>query len=243
MKPVIFNKLENKIAIVTGAGSGIGKAASLLLGAEGVKVAAAARTEADIEKTIREINSAGGEAVGIKVDVRKFESAENMIRIARERYGRIDFLVNCAGVGRFGNVTDFDIKEWEDVIGTNLTGVFNCCKAVLPVMIEQQDGYIINIASLAGKTGLAGRSAYCASKFGVVGFSESLMLEVRSYGIKVSTISPGSVNTGFGRTPYEKDSWKLEAEDVADLIVNLLKTNPKCLISDMEMRALKPEKK
>lgn len=235
--------IKNKLAIVTGAGSGIGKSAAILLGAEGVKVAACARTEADIEKTIREINSAGGEAIGIKADVRKFESAENMVRITRERYGRIDFLINCAGIGRFGNVTDFDLKEWEDVISTNLTGVFNCCKAVLPVMIEQQDGYIINISSLAGKNGLAGRSAYCASKFGVAGFSESLMLEVRQQGIKVSTISPGSVNTGFGRTPYEKDSWKLEAEDVAELIVNLLKTNPKCLISDVEMRTLKPETK
>lgn len=239
--------LTDRTAIVTGAGRGIGRAVSLAIAKNGARVVLVSRTESELEEVAREIRGHGGEALPFPADVRKIRKMETLARTALQAYGGIHILVNNAGTaGRAlqTEVHQLATEEWNDIIETNLTGTFHCCKAVLDTMITQREGHIINIASLAGKYPFPGASAYCASKAGLLIFSESLMLEARKYNIKVSCIAPGSVNTGFMPSEVkEEESWKLDPEDIAQIVVGLLTASPKALPSLMEVRPLSPAKK
>jgi 3-oxoacyl-[acyl-carrier protein] reductase len=237
--------LDGKIAIVTGAGKGIGREICFLFAEKGVKIVAAARTNSDIEGLVRHIESQGGEALAVPTDIRKSEEADRLISSALRRFGNIDILVNNAGVGTFANVVDLSDWEWNSQIDTNLTGMFYCTRAALKEMLKSGKDkirHIINIASLASTAGFRGGAAYCASKFGVIGLTESLMLEVRDHNIKVSLILPGSVNTYFRDTPPQEEWWKLNPRDIAQAALDIVTSSPQSLVSRVEVRPLKPKR-
>ncbi|HVG20644.1 MAG TPA: SDR family oxidoreductase, partial [Blastocatellia bacterium] len=217
--------ISGKAAIVTGGTRGIGLATAQALLERGARVMICSRKQGDVDGAVKELRARHGErAVGTACDVRNYEQVRSLLRGAGEAFGGLDILVNNAGVGSHGAVEEMSVEEWNATLETNLSGVFFCCREALPLMKRGGGGYIINIGSLAGKNAFAGGSAYCASKFGLIGFSEALMQEVRHDHIRVSYVMPGSVNTGFGRGGEQDPSatWKLLPEDVAGVVVNLL---------------------
>ncbi len=232
---------EGRAAIVTGAGRGIGRAIAQALARERMWVGLLGRRVSDLEATAREVQAAGGRPVVLQADVRDYASLERAFQDFWATAGRLDVLVNNAGIGIFRPVEEMTPEEFDDVIRTNLHGVFYCCKLAIPLMRRTGGGYIIQVGSLAGRNPIAGGAAYCASKFAVRGFAESLMLEVRYDDIKVTTVAPGSVDTHFGG-PAGGESWKLRPEDVAQAVVDLLHTAPHALTSYVEIRPLKPRK-
>jgi 3-oxoacyl-[acyl-carrier protein] reductase len=232
---------EGRAAIVTGAGRGIGRAIAQALGREGMWVGLLGRRVPDLETTAEEVRGAGGRPVVLQADVRDYASLERAFQAFWDVTGRLDVLVNNAGIGIFRPVEEMTPEEFDDVVRTNLHGVFYCCKLAIPLMKRTGGGYIIQIGSLAGRNPIAGGAAYCASKFAVRGFSESLMLEVRYDAIKVTTIAPGSVDTHFGGHS-EGEAWKLRPADVAQAVVDLLHTAPHALTSYVELRPLKPRR-
>ena len=187
--------LKDKVVIITGSGRGIGRAAALTLAKEGMKIVINSRTEEEIQETVRKIEGLGVNAVGIKADVVNSAQVISLVQGTLEKFGGIDVLVNNAGVAVVKNLIDMNEDEWDATMDINLKGVFLCSKAVLPIMIRQGSGVIVNISSGAGKTGFAEISAYCASKFGLIGLTESLAKEVQQYNIKVIALCPGEVAT------------------------------------------------
>ncbi|MFN8008075.1 MAG: SDR family NAD(P)-dependent oxidoreductase, partial [Terriglobia bacterium] len=181
-----------------------------------------------------------GKVAGVVCNVGHYEQVVDMVRQAAERFGKITILVNNAGLGHFASITELTPLQWREVIDTNLSGVYYCCHEVIPHMKEAGGGYIINISSLAGKNPFKGGTAYNASKFGLNGFSEAMMQDVRHDNIRVSYVMPGSVDTEFGHSSSTGASWKLSPEDVAQVVVDLLKHDPRCLPSCVEMRPSKP---
>ena len=188
---------DRPVAIVTGASSGIGAATARRLAREGMRVVLAARRADQLQRVAEEIEDAGGEAFAVPTDVRDRDAIFRMVAIVRERQGRIDVLVNNAGLGGSGYVVSLDGDKLREQVGTNLIGVIECTQAVVPVMMAQRSGHIINVSSLAGLVGVPGASVYSATKYGVVGFSEGLRREVREYGIRVTALCPGLVATEF----------------------------------------------
>src|SRR2546423_9433029 len=209
--------IENQVAVVTGAGRGIGQAIAIELGKLGARVALVARSRSELERTAAVI---GKSARVMPADVRKKEDLKEVFEQVQSAIGPVDILVNAAGLGIFGPLTDFKDEDFETLIQTNLRGIFYTCRFVLPPMIERKKGYIINIASIAGKVGSANRAVYCASKFGVVGFTESVAEEVRQYGIRASVICPGSTDTRFSpsETSGKSRERMLRPEDVAHAV-------------------------
>jgi 3-oxoacyl-[acyl-carrier protein] reductase len=237
--------IEGKTAIITGGTKGIGLAIVRRLLEIGATVALCARDENELARISDELNrNYPGKVAGIRCDVGKFEDVRKLFIDVENRFGGVDILINNAGIGSFTNVEHLSIDEWNRTITTNLTGVFNCCHEAIPRLKKRGGGYIFNIGSLAGKEAFAGASAYCASKFGLVGFSEALMQEVRHDHIKVSYVMPGSVNTSFGRGGVQDPSttWKLLPEDVAQIVVDLLEMHPRALPSRVELRPSEPKK-
>jgi NAD(P)-dependent dehydrogenase (short-subunit alcohol dehydrogenase family) len=239
------DQVRGKCAVVTGASKGIGYAIAEALAGAGAHVVISARNEAEVQEAARRLNEVSeGEVVGVASDVRRFEDVRRMIGTAVERFGGVDILVNNAGVGGFGPVDQMEPEKWHQVIETNLNGVFYCCHEAIPVMRRRGGGWIINIASLAGKNPLPGGAAYNASKFGLVGFSEALMLDVRQDDIRVNYIMPGSVATHFNdHTPTEEDAWKIQPEDIAQIVMDLLAFPGRTLPSRVEVRPSKPPKR
>jgi NAD(P)-dependent dehydrogenase (short-subunit alcohol dehydrogenase family) len=239
------DQVRGKCAVVTGASKGIGYAIAEALAGAGANVVISARNEAEVQEAARRLNEVSeGEVVGVASDVRRFEDVRRMIGTAVERFGGVDILVNNAGVGGFGPVDRMEPDKWHQVIETNLNGVFYCCHEAIPVMRQRGGGWIINIASLAGKNPLPGGAAYNASKFGLVGFSEALMLDVRQDDIRVNYIMPGSVATHFNdHTPTEEDAWKIQPEDIAQIVMDLLAFPGRTLPSRVEVRPSKPPKR
>jgi 3-oxoacyl-[acyl-carrier protein] reductase len=237
--------VRGKCALVTGASKGIGYAIAEALAGAGANVVISARNEAEVQEAARRLNEVSpGEVVGVACDVRRHEDVRRMVGAATERFGGVDILVNNAGVGGFGPVVQMEPDKWHQIIETNLNGVFYCCHEAIPVMRQRGGGWIINIASLAGKNPLAGGAAYNASKFGLVGFSEALMLDVRQDDIRVNYIMPGSVATYFnGHTPSEEDAWKIQPEDIAQIVMDLLAFPGRTLPSRVEVRPSKPPKR
>jgi len=188
-------RLKNKIAIVTGAGRGIGKEIALSLAKEGAKVVVSDITD-DINNVAKEIEKIGSQALAVKADVSNSKQTEELAKKTVEKFGRIDILVNNAGIYPFKNLVDMKEEEWDKVLNINLKGVFNCTKAIIPKMIDQKYGKIINIASIAGfRVGYVGLTHYCASKAGIVGFTRAVALELAQHGIHVNAIAPGFIDT------------------------------------------------
>ena len=208
-----------------------------------------ARQESGVRQAIETLHAIAPSRVeGVVADVRVYSQVERLMALAEVKFGGIDNLVNNAGIGLFRPVDEITPEEWDAVIETNLTGCFYCVRAAVPRMKRRGGGYIFNISSLAGKNALAGGAAYNASKFGLNGFSEAIMLDLRYDNIRVSTIMPGSVETHFGHPSPETGhsspaSWKLDATDVAQVVLDLLRSDPRAMVSRVEMRPSKPPRK
>jgi 3-oxoacyl-[acyl-carrier protein] reductase len=239
-----MNRIENQVAIVTGGTKGIGKAIASGLLEQRAKVVICARNQKDVDRCVGELaTKAEGRIAGTVCDVRNLDEVRSLVALAADRFGGIDILVNNAAIGLSADISAMTPEQWRQVIDTNLTGVFYCCHAAIPHLKKRGGGYIINISSLAGKNPLKGGSAYNASKFGLNGFSEAIMQDLRYDNIRVSYVMPGSVNTRFGQHEVSSDSsWKLAPEDVAQVVVGLLQHDPRCLPSAVEMRPSKPKK-
>ena len=237
--------LKGKTAVVTGGTKGIGRAIAESLVNAGVNVSFTARHEREIERVAAELKEAGpGRAAGFFCDVRDEAQVKAFFAQTVERFGGIDILVNNAGIGMFATVESMSADDFRAVIETNLCGVFYCCHEAIPLLKQRGGGYIINISSLAGTNAHPRMAAYNASKFGLNGFSEALMQEVRHDNIKVSYIMPGSVNTEFGGDePSDEKSWQLQPADVANTVINLLLYPDRALASRIELRPSRPPKK
>ena len=233
--------LKSKTAIVTGGTRGIGRAIAEALLQEGISVCIAARTQSEIDRTVSEL---GANATGFVCDVRDHGKVKALIEHTVKALGGLDILINNAGIGTFETVAETSPEDFRAVLETNLFGVFYCCHEAMPQMKRRGGGYIINISSLAGANPHPRMAAYNASKFGLNGFSEALMQEVRHDNIKVSYIMPGSVNTEFGGdSPTDEKSWQLTPQDIARVVVDLLHHDDRSLSSRVEIRPSRPPKK
>lgn len=237
-------ELKNKTAIVTGGTKGIGFAIAQALLISGARVFISARHQSDIKTAIERLREFGT-VEGEVCDVRSEAQVRMMLGEAVRVFGGIDILVNNAGIGIIGKtVEEMTAEEFEQTLQTNLFGVFYACHHAIPQIKQRGGGYIINISSLAGQNAHPKMAAYNASKYGLNGFTEALMQEVREDDIKVTTICPGSVNTYFGGdTPSESQLWQIQPEDIAEVVINLLNMNERALPSKIEIRPSKPPKK
>jgi 3-oxoacyl-[acyl-carrier protein] reductase len=240
-----MTNLEGKVAIVTGGSRGIGRAIAESLLECRCDVVLCSRNRAEAEATAAALSSPGrGRAVGMGADVRDAADVKRLVDTAVQEMGGLDILVANAGVGGgFGPVDEISPDTWSAVIETNLTGVYHCCHQAVPELKKRGGGWIITIGSLAGRYAFAGGTAYNASKFGLVGFSEALMLDVRDHGIRVSCIMPGSVDTHFNDTEPSGESWKLVPADVARVVLQLLDHEDRSLPSRVELRPSQPKKR
>lgn len=231
-----------RTALITGGTKGIGLGVAEMLIKEGYKVAITGRNAETVEVAAAQLNQLQeGAALGIVADVRNFDSQQAAVNQVLEKWGRLDVLVANAGVGHFAPIETLTLEQWQETIDINLTGVFYSTKASLAAL-KASKGYLITIASLAGTNFFANGSAYNASKFGLVGFTQAVMMDVRSAGIKATTIMPGSVATHFNNhEPSEKDAWKIQPEDIGQIVVDLLKMNPRTLPSKIEVRPTMPK--
>ena len=237
--------LKNKTAIVTGGTKGIGRGIAEALILEGLSLCISARHQDEIDKASSELNElGGGRAIGLVCDVRQHDQVKALIDHTVKELGGLDILINNAGVGIFEKVEQTSPEDFRAVLETNLFGVFYCCHEAIPQMKKRGGGYIINISSLAGANPHPRMAAYNASKFGLNGFSEALMQEVRHDNIKVSYVMPGSVNTGFGGdSPSDEKSWQLTPADIARVVIDLLHQDDRALASRVEIRPSRPPKK
>ena len=239
-----MESLQSKVAIVTGGSRGIGLAIARALAAEGAQVAVTGLSTAHLAAARKTLDGAGPAAVEtLQADVRRRDDVTRVVDATAARFGGLDILINNAGVGVFKEVAEMTGDEWQQVIDTNLSGVFHACRAAIPHMRRRGSGFIINISSLAGKNPFAGAAAYCASKAGLNAFSEALMQELRYDGIRVSYVMPGSVATGFSGGDESKGAdWKIAPEEVADVVIGLLRHHPRSLPSRVELRPSRPRK-
>lgn len=237
-------ELTGKAAVVTGGTKGIGFAIARSLLEGGAKALICGRSKDDLESAAKRL-SAFGEVEAANCDVRREEHVKMLLEHCEASFGGVDILVNNAGIGINGKtVEEMRPDEFRQTLETNLFGVFYACHYAVPMMKRRGGGYIINISSLAGQNPHARMAAYNASKFGLNGFSEALMQEVRHDNIKVSYICPGSVNTEFGGdSPSDEKSWQLQPEDIADVVVNLLRAEFRSLPSKIEIRPTRPPSK
>lgn len=234
--------LQGRCAIVTGGTRGIGFAIAAALAEAGASVAICGRNERELERAVTELKTKSkSKVVGAPADVSDSSQVSRFFEFVDSELGALDILVNNAGVGKFRSVADMTVEEWHSMIDTNLNGVFYCCHEALPRLKKRHGGYIVNISSLAGKNPFGGGAAYNASKFGVNGFSEAMMLDHRYDDIKVSYVMPGSVDTQFGSGSTGAE-WKIAPEDVAAIVLMLLKMPARTLVSRVEVRPTKPRK-
>lgn len=236
--------LTNKIALITGGSKGIGYGIAEALMAQGMKVGITSRSQSNADEAAEKLNQSGkGQALGLEADVRSLESQQQAVDRLLDEWGQLDSLVANAGLGHFASIEDMTSEQWNETIDTNLTGVFYSIKASLDAL-KASKGYIITISSLAGTNFFAGGSAYNASKFGLTGFTQSVMLDLRQHGIKVSTIMPGSVATYFNdNQPGSEDNWKIQIEDLGQMVVDLMHMHPRTLPSKVEVRPSQPPQK
>lgn len=233
--------LTNKIAVVTGGTRGIGRAIVESLLEKNATVLFCGRKRADLEQTLKELGNPKA-ANGFVCDIRSEAEVAEMFASCQKNLGGVDILINNAGVGGFATVEELEPEQFRTILETNLFGVFYACRAAIPLMKQRGGGYIVNISSLAGTNAHPKMAAYNASKFGLNGFSEAMMQEVRHDNIKVSYIMPGSVNTEFGDGAAKPD-YALQPEDVAQVVIDLLEMPARALPSRVELRPSKPPKK
>jgi len=237
-----MDDLNDKVAYVTGGSKGIGFGIAQTLLLNGMKVAITSRSMQTAKKAAESLSKDSSKIFPIESDVSSLASETKAVQAVIDHFGRLDVVVANAGVGHLASIEDLSEADWRDTIDTNLTGVFNSVKASLSALKKSQ-GYIITIASLAGTNFFANGSAYNASKFGLVGFSQAVMLDLRKYGIKVTTIMPGSVATNFNNhTVDDADAWKIQPEDIGQIVADLLKMHPRTLPSKIEVRPTIPGK-
>jgi 3-oxoacyl-[acyl-carrier protein] reductase len=230
-----------RTALITGGSKGIGYGVAECLIKEGVKVAITSRSQQAADEAAARLNQLkDGYALGFAADVRDLASQQHVVDELVEQWERLDYVIANAGVGHFAPIQEMTPQQWQETIDINLTGVFNTAKATI-AKLQKTEGYFISIASLAGTNFFEKGAAYNASKFGLVGFTQAIMLDLRAEGIKVSTIMPGSVATEFAdHVPTEADAWKIQPEDIGKLVVDLLKMHPRTLPSKIEVRPTIP---
>ncbi len=226
-------RLDGKVAVVTGAGKGIGRASAIALAREGAHVVVTARTQSDLESAAHEIEGFGVRALVVPADVSKAEDVDRLAKAAFDTFGQVDILVNNAGVGKNGTVSTLTVEDYDWIMNTNMRSTFLCTKAFMPPMLERREGWIVFVGSVAGTMGLPNEPIYCASKFAQLGFAESIDTEALPHNVKVSYLAPGGTNTNYGfyngsRTPGDPmlDGF-LEAEDVAEAVIFAVTQPPK----------------
>jgi 3-oxoacyl-[acyl-carrier protein] reductase len=235
--------IKGKVAVVTGGTRGIGRAIVERLLKEGVRVAFCGTSQKTVDDAGRRLREMG-DVLGSVADISKLPEVKGFIAAVMERFGTIDILVNNAGVGIFAKVAALEPAQWERMIGLNLSGTYYCCHEVLPIFQTGGGGDVLNISSLAGKNAFASGGGYNATKFGLNGFSEAMMLDHRNDGVRVSYIMPGSVDTEFGGgTPDSVSAWKIAPEDIADIVVAILRMPGRTTVSRVEIRPSRPPQK
>jgi NAD(P)-dependent dehydrogenase (short-subunit alcohol dehydrogenase family) len=239
-----MNTVQNKVALITGGTKGIGKGIAEAMLKAGMKVGITSRSQEAANEVADELSKDYGDnVVGLQSDVRDFDVQQKAVNQLVDRFGSLDVLVANAGVGHFASIQDMTPEQWQETIDINLTGVFYSVKASLE-QLKKSEGYLITIASLAGTNFFAKGAAYNASKFGLVGFTQAVMMDVRQMGIKATTIMPGSVATHFnGNEPDDSDAWKIQPEDLGQITMDLLRMHPRTLPSKVEVRPSMPPSK
>jgi NADP-dependent 3-hydroxy acid dehydrogenase YdfG len=233
--------IENKVSYITGGTKGIGFGIAEILLQNGISVAFSGRNKEDVEKAETQLKKFSENVLGLVSDVRSLESEQKAVEKITDKFGKLDFVIANAGLGIFKPVDELTSEEWNSMIETNLTGVFHTLKASVEEL-KKTEGYYITISSLAGANFFENGTGYNASKFGVVGFTQAAMIDLRKYNIKSTVVMPGSVATHFnGNEPSEKDNWKIQPEDMGNLILDILKMNARVLPSKIEFRATKPK--
>ncbi len=228
---------------ITGGSKGIGYGIAEILLKNNYAVAISGRDQKDIDEAVENLSKISKDVFGIASNVRNFDDEKNAIAKITAHFGSLDGVIANAGMGVFKPVDELELEDWNSMIDTNLTGLFHSLKASVEEL-KKTEGYFITISSLAGTNFFENGSGYNASKFGAVGFTQAAMVDLRKYGIKISTIMPGSVSSHFnGHTPNEKDAWKIQPEDIGNLVVDLLKMNPRTLPSKIEVRPTRPDLK
>jgi 3-oxoacyl-[acyl-carrier protein] reductase len=228
--------LQEQVAVVTGAGRGIGEAISMRLALLGATAVLAGRDQQRLAEVRQRIVNAGGRAEAFPLDLREESSIASLGQSVKELFGRCDILVNNAGIGAIGTPLHETAPEaWEEVMATNLRGPYLMIRALAPLMIAARSGHIINISSLAGHNPLKNGAPYSASKWGLNGLTYSVAEELRDYGIRVSVVAPGSVNTEFGRGGGD-GSWKIQPEDIANIVAMIVTQSPESFVSEVKVR-------
>ncbi|MDC6387992.1 SDR family oxidoreductase [Maribacter sp. PR1] len=236
-----MNDLKNKVAYITGGTKGIGLGVAKSLLNAGIKVAISGRSDASVQKGLKSLNNEN--TMGVVSDVSNIEDEMNAISQIIAKWGHLDVVLANAGVGNFAPIDEMTEDQWHQMIDTNLNGVFHTLKASVEEL-KKTKGYYMTLASLAGTNFFASGAGYNASKFGVVGFTQAAMLDLRKYDVKVTTIMPGSVASHFNNNePDDSDAWKIQPEDIGRLVLDLLRMHPRTLPSKIEVRPTRPDKK
>ncbi len=239
-----MQNLKGKTALVTGGGRGLGKAVALALAAEGVNVAITGRNENNLKSVVAEIESKGVKSSYSVFDVTDKKQVFTSLEKLQNDFGKFDILINNAGIAAFGGILEMDDEQWEDIVKTNLFGPYYVVKAVVPGMVEKKSGDVVNISSTAGLKGNALTSAYSASKFGLIGMSESMMFELRKQNIRVTTLTPSTISTDMAKTDLKITDGNpekvLQPEDFAELVVDLLKLNKRAMLASAALWSTNP---
>lgn len=235
--------LKGRVAVVTGGSEGIGQAIAGALARQGASVMLTSRSRDKAEAVAAELDRAHpGTVRGAACDVRDPDACQALMEATVDAFGALHILINNAGVGVFKKIQEMSVEEYQLQIRTNLDGVFYCTRAALPHLVEAEDAWLINIGSLAGRNPFSGGAGYNASKFGLLGMTEAMMLDLRHEGIRTSIVMPGSVNTDFSENPEDKP-WAIQPEDLGETVLQLLSYPEHTLVSRVEVRPSRPPRK